>query len=108
MSALENGPGSALPAPEDLHDHVIQELFTLGLRIQGDAARSEPVVVERINGYAETLDEVITTIRTSMVGLHRQFDLFRQAGDSMMNNRVQPQKWCTTRTRWRTLSLGQD
>ena len=68
MSALENGPGSAPPAPEDLHDHVIQELFTLGLRIQGDAARSEPVVVERINGYAETLDEVITTIRTSMVG----------------------------------------
>jgi hypothetical protein len=28
MTALENGPGSALPAPEDLHDHVIQELFT--------------------------------------------------------------------------------
>jgi hypothetical protein len=68
MSVLENGPGSAPPAPEDLHDHVIQELFTLGLRIQGDAAHSEPVVAEQINGYAETLDEVITTIRTSMVG----------------------------------------
>ncbi len=56
MSVLENGPGSAPPAPEDLHDHVIQELFTLGLRIQGDAARSEPVVAEQINGYAETLE----------------------------------------------------
>jgi signal transduction histidine kinase len=70
MTALESGPGSALLAPEDLHDHVIQDLFTLGLRIQGDAARSEPAVAEQINGYAETLDEVIATIRTSIVGLH--------------------------------------
>jgi signal transduction histidine kinase len=75
MIALENGPVSAPPAPEDLHDHVIQELFTLGLMIQGDAARSEPAVAEQINRYAETLDEVIDTIRT-MVGLHLRFDLF--------------------------------
>ena len=80
MTALENGPGSALPAPEDLHDHVIQDLFTLGLRIHGDAARSEPAVAEQINGYAETLDEVIATIRTSIVGLHLRFNLFRRAG----------------------------
>lgn len=76
MTALENGPGSALPAPEDLHGHVIQDLFTLGLRIQGDVARSEPAVAEQINGYAETLDEVIATIRTSIVGFHPQFNLF--------------------------------
>jgi signal transduction histidine kinase len=76
MIALQNGPGSALPAPEDLHDHVIQDLFTLGLRIQGDAARSEPAVAEQINGYAETLDEVIATIRTSIIGLHQRFNLF--------------------------------
>jgi signal transduction histidine kinase len=76
MTALENGPGSALPAPEDLHDHVIQDLFTLGLRIQGDAARSEPAVAEQINGYAETLDEVIGTIRTSIVELHLRVNLF--------------------------------
>jgi hypothetical protein len=55
----------------DLHDHVIQELFTLGLRIQGDAARSESAVAEQINGYAETLDEVIAKIRTSIFGLQR-------------------------------------
>jgi hypothetical protein len=85
MTALENGPSSALPAPEDLQDHVIQELFTLGLRIQGDAARSEPAVAEQINGYAETLDEVISTIRTSMVGLHLRFNYFRQTGLSLMN-----------------------
>ena len=85
MTALENGPSSAPPAPEDLQDHVIQELFTLGLRIQGDAARSEPAVAEQINGYAETLDEVIATIRTSMVGLHLRFNYSRQAGLSLMN-----------------------
>ena len=56
MTTLEDGPGSAPPAPEDLHDHVIQKLFTLGLRIQDDAARSEPAVAEQINGYAETLE----------------------------------------------------
>ena len=83
MTALEDGPGSAPPAPEDLHDHVIQKLFTLGLRIQDDAARSEPAVAEQINGYAETLDEVIATIRTRMVG--STCDLFRQAGRSLMN-----------------------
>jgi hypothetical protein len=60
MTALENGPGSALPTPEDLHD----------------AARSEAAVAEQINGYAETLDEVIATIRTSIVGLHLRFNLF--------------------------------
>jgi Histidine kinase len=80
MTALENGPGSALPAPEDLHDQVIQDLFTLGLRIQGDAARSEPAVAEQINGYAETLDEVIATIRTSIVGSTCDLIYFRRAG----------------------------
>jgi hypothetical protein len=48
----------------------------LGLRIQGDAARSEPAVAEQINGYAKTLDEVIATIRTSIAGLHLRFNLF--------------------------------
>jgi hypothetical protein len=85
MTALGNGPGSAPPAPEDLPDHVIQELFTLGLRIQGDAARSEPAVAEQINGYAETLDEVIAMIRTSVVGLHLRFNLFQTSRGSLMN-----------------------
>jgi signal transduction histidine kinase len=54
----------------DLHDHVIQELFALGMRMQGDAARCDPAVAERVNGYVDTLDEVIKKIRTSIFGLH--------------------------------------
>ncbi len=53
----------------DLHDHVIQELFALGLRLEGHAARSAPVTAERINGYIDTLDEVIKKVRTSIFGL---------------------------------------
>ena len=33
------------------------------------AARSDPVTAERINGYVDTLDEVIKKIRTSIFGL---------------------------------------
>ena len=55
----------------DLHDHVIQELFALGMKLQGQAARSDPATAERINGYADTLDEVIRNIRTSIFGLRQ-------------------------------------
>ena len=55
----------------DLHDHVIQELFALGMRLEGQAARSDPVAAERINGYVDTLDEVIKKIRTSIFGLQQ-------------------------------------
>ncbi len=55
----------------DLHDHVIQELFALGMRLQGHAARSDPASAERVNGYVDTLDEVIKKIRTSIFGLHQ-------------------------------------
>ena len=55
----------------DLHDHVIQELFALGMRLQGHAARSDPAAANRVNDYVDTLDEVITKIRTSIFGLHQ-------------------------------------
>ena len=55
----------------DLHDHVIQELFALGMRLEGHAARSDPVGAARINGYVDTLDEVIKKIRTSIFGLQQ-------------------------------------
>ena len=55
----------------DLHDHVIQELFALGMRLQGHAARSDPATAERVNGYVDTLDDVIKKIRTSIFGLHQ-------------------------------------
>src|SRR5580658_4268063 len=55
----------------DLHDHVIQDLFALGMRLQGHAARSDPATAERVNGYVDTLDEVINKVRTSIFGLHQ-------------------------------------
>ena len=55
----------------DLHDHVIQELFALGMKLQGHAARSDPATAERVNGYVDTLDEVIKKIRTSIFGLQQ-------------------------------------
>jgi signal transduction histidine kinase len=55
----------------DLHDHVIQELFALGMKLQGQAARSDPATANRINGYIDTLDEVIKKIRASIFGLQQ-------------------------------------
>ena len=55
----------------DLHDHVIQELFALGMKLQSQAARSDPATAERVNGYVGTLDEVIRNIRTSIFGLQQ-------------------------------------
>ena len=55
----------------DLHDHVIQELFALGISLQGHAARSDPATAERLTGYTDTLDEVIRKIRTSIFGLQQ-------------------------------------
>ena len=55
----------------DLHDHVIQELFALGMTLQGHAARSDPADAERIKGYIDTLDGAIANIRTSIFGLHQ-------------------------------------
>jgi signal transduction histidine kinase len=55
----------------DLHDHVIQELFALGMTLQGHAARSDPADAERIKGYIDTLDDAIVNIRTSIFGLHQ-------------------------------------
>jgi signal transduction histidine kinase len=55
----------------DLHDHVIQELFALGMKLQGQATRSDPATAERVSGYVDTLDEVIRKIRTSIFGLQQ-------------------------------------
>jgi signal transduction histidine kinase len=55
----------------DLHDHVIQELFALGMKLQGQGARSDPATAEWVNGYVDTLDDVIKKIRTSIFGLQQ-------------------------------------
>jgi signal transduction histidine kinase len=55
----------------DLHDHVIQELFGLGMRLQSHAARTGPANAEELNGYADTVDEIIKMVRSSIFGLHQ-------------------------------------
>jgi signal transduction histidine kinase len=55
----------------DLHDHVIQELFALGMKLQSQTSRGDPAAAERVNGYVSTLDEVIRNIRTSIFGLQQ-------------------------------------
>jgi len=55
----------------DLHDHVIQDLFALGMRMQGHAARTDRATAAQVSGYVENLDEIISKIRTSIFGLHQ-------------------------------------
>ena len=51
----------------DLHDHVIQELFALGLGLQGLASVTDrPAHVTRITGYIDSLDNVISAIRATI------------------------------------------
>jgi len=48
----------------DLHDHVIQELFALGMGLQSMVSRTDrPENAERLRGYADSLDNVIARIR---------------------------------------------
>ena len=54
----------------DMHDHVMGELFALGMGLQGLAsATRNPAHVKRINAYVDTLDRVISTIRTTIFQL---------------------------------------
>lgn len=54
----------------DLHDHVIQRLFAIGLSLQGTHKRAKnPVVAERIIGHIDELHEVIQDIRTAIFDL---------------------------------------
>jgi len=55
----------------DLHDQVIQELFALGMKLHSQVAHSDPATAARVNGYVDTLDEVIRNIRTSIFGLQQ-------------------------------------
>lgn len=56
----------------DLHDHVIQRLFAVGLAMRGthSRARDLPDVVERIDQHLDQLQEVIQEIRTAIFDLH--------------------------------------
>lgn len=55
----------------DLHDHVIQRLFAVGLAIQGTIGRvRSPEVQKRLTDSVDDLQEVIHEIRTAIFDLH--------------------------------------
>jgi signal transduction histidine kinase len=59
----------------DLHDHVIQELFAIGLSLEGSATQLDPQtkVGERIKRRAEDIDRTIRRIRTTIFQLRGNF-----------------------------------
>ncbi|MFS0900588.1 GAF domain-containing sensor histidine kinase [Mycolicibacterium litorale] len=55
----------------DLHDHVIQRLFAVGLSLQGTLARVRDAdVQQRLAGNVDDLQAVIQEIRTAIFDLH--------------------------------------
>ncbi|HKP44893.1 GAF domain-containing sensor histidine kinase [Mycobacterium sp.] len=55
----------------DLHDHVIQRLFAVGLALQGTIPRARlPEVQQRLTECVDDLQEVIQEIRTAIFDLH--------------------------------------
>ena len=55
----------------DLHDHVIQRLFAVGLNLQGAVPRARvPDVQQRLTESIDALQEVIQEIRTAIFDLH--------------------------------------
>jgi signal transduction histidine kinase len=57
----------------DLHDTVIQRLFTVGLTLQGTIPRaSDPIVAERLESSVDVLDDTIRQIRATIFSLGRR------------------------------------
>ncbi|HEX3650735.1 MAG TPA: ATP-binding protein [Pseudonocardiaceae bacterium] len=55
----------------DLHDHVIQRLFGVGLALRGVHRRvTSPDVARRINDSIDQLQEIVNDIRTTIFDLH--------------------------------------
>jgi signal transduction histidine kinase len=55
----------------DLHDHVIQRLFAVGLSLQGSVARAGSAEVQRrLSESVDELQQVIQEIRTTIFDLH--------------------------------------
>ena len=58
---------------KDLHDHVIQRLFAIGLAMNGTQRRVRtPEVTERLNSHIDDLDEVIRDIRSVIFDLQTE------------------------------------
>ncbi|SNR81840.1 Histidine kinase-, DNA gyrase B-, and HSP90-like ATPase [Haloechinothrix alba] len=55
----------------DLHDHVIQRLFAIGLSLQGVVPRVRTTEVQRkLSGIVDDLQDVVQDIRTAIFDLH--------------------------------------
>ncbi|WP_018601080.1 GAF domain-containing protein [Mycobacterium sp. 155] len=55
----------------DLHDHVIQRLFAVGMALQGTIPRARaPEVRQRLTECVDDLQEVVQEIRTAIFDLH--------------------------------------
>lgn len=55
----------------DLHDHVIQRLFAVGLSLQGTIPRTRDAAVQRrLSDAVDDLQEIIGEIRTTIFDLH--------------------------------------
>jgi signal transduction histidine kinase len=56
----------------DLHDHVLQRLFALGLGLQATQARLRalPEAAHRVNDAVDQIDSIVRDIRTSIFDLH--------------------------------------
>jgi signal transduction histidine kinase len=55
----------------DLHDHVIQRLFAVGLSLQAAlVAARVPEVAERVGRAVDDIDETIKEVRRTIFGLH--------------------------------------
>ncbi|MBL3750258.1 Probable histidine kinase response regulator [Mycobacteroides abscessus subsp. massiliense] len=56
----------------DLHDHVIQRLFAVGLAMQSTHRRAtkSPAVAQRLNEHIDQLHDIIQDIRTAIFDLH--------------------------------------
>ncbi|CAJ1579990.1 GAF domain-containing sensor histidine kinase [[Mycobacterium] wendilense] len=54
----------------DLHDHVIQRLFAVGLSLQGAQTADADGASARISGALDDLQEVVQEIRTAIFDLH--------------------------------------
>jgi signal transduction histidine kinase len=79
LAALEDRDRIA----RDLHDHVIQRLFAVGLSLQGIAAKAnDSAIGARLAQAVEELDETISQIRSTI------FDLQDTIPDNRLRSRV--------------------
>jgi signal transduction histidine kinase len=53
----------------DLHDHVIQRLFGLGLNLQGMSMRASEADANRLQKHVSEIDEIIGEIRSTIYAL---------------------------------------